>query len=90
MELTLAPNSPAAIWNRLIRPDQNDMPPEAARFFLKLEFDQKDLRRMHELALKNQAGNIGADEAEELRNYRQIGLELDLLRAKARRAVKRG
>jgi len=63
------------------------MSPEAASFFLKLTFDQQDLDRMHELAVKNQAGNLTIDEQKELNAYRQIGLELDLLRAKARRAL---
>jgi uncharacterized protein YnzC (UPF0291/DUF896 family) len=87
MSLTESPATPAAIWNRLIRPDRDDMPPEAARYFLKLAFDQHDLDRMHELAVKNQAGELTADEGDELSAYRQIGHELDLLRAKARRAV---
>jgi uncharacterized protein YnzC (UPF0291/DUF896 family) len=64
------------------------MSPEAARFFLNLAFDQRDLDRMHELTVKNQDGMLTAEEAEELKNYRQIGLELDLLRAKARCAIK--
>lgn len=88
MQLTHTPNTTAAIWNRLLRPDENDMAPEAARFFLKLTFDQQDLDRMHELTVKNQAGELSANELEELKNYRQIGLELDLLRAKALGTIK--
>src|SRR5437763_10032082 len=88
MQLTHTPNTPAAIWNRLLRPDEDDMSPEAARFFLKLAFDQQDLDRMQELAVKNQAGKLTVGEQEELKNYRQIGLELDLLHAKARRAIR--
>jgi hypothetical protein len=87
MQLTESPSTPAAIWNRLLRPGRNDMPPEAARYFLKLAFDQEDLDRMHDLAVKNQAGDLTAEERDELSVYRQIGLELDLLRAKGRRAV---
>jgi hypothetical protein len=89
MQLTQTPNTPAAIWSRLLRPDHNDMTPEAARFFLKLAFDRQDLDRMHDLAIKNQAGDLTPEEQEELKNYSQIGLELDLLRAKARLAVKK-
>ena len=47
----------------------------------------QDIDRMHELAVKNQAGELSADERDELNAYRQVGLELDLRRAKARRAV---
>ena len=87
MQLAEIHNTPAAIWSRVIRPDENDMTPEAARFFLKLSFDKRDLDRMHELTVKNQEGSISPDEREELGNFRQVGLELDLLRAKARGAI---
>ena len=60
MQLTHTSNSPAAIWNRLLRTDEDDMSSEAACFFLKLAFDQQDLDRMHELAVKNQAGRLTA------------------------------
>jgi hypothetical protein len=89
MQLKHTPNTTAAIWSRLIRPEKNDMSSDAARFFLSLEFDSKDLDRMHELAVKNQSGGLDAQESEELKNYRQIGLELDFLRAKARGALKK-
>ena len=87
MQQTNTQNTPAAIWNRILRLEEDDMSPEAARFFLKLAFDQQDLDRMHALAVKNQAGKLTPEEQEELKNYRQVGLELDFLRAKARRAV---
>jgi hypothetical protein len=87
MQLTETNSTPAAIWNRLLRPDQGTMSPEAARFFLKLAFDPHDLDRMQALAARNQAGDLSPEEHEELMHYRQVGLELDLLRAKARRAI---
>jgi uncharacterized protein YnzC (UPF0291/DUF896 family) len=81
--------TPSAIWTRLLRPDRADgLTPEAARFFLGLAFDQRDLDRMHTLAVKNQAGELTPAERDELKNYRQVGLELDLLRAKARHALR--
>ena len=63
------------------------MSPEAARFFLDLAFDQQDLDRMHELTVKNKEGKRSDAEEDELKNYRQVGLELDFLRAKAMLAV---
>jgi hypothetical protein len=86
-EQTQTINTPTAIWARILRPEVSDMTPDAARFFLKLSFEKKDLDRMQELAVKNQDGGLTAEELEELKNYRQIGLELDMLRAKARRAI---
>jgi hypothetical protein len=80
-------SSETAIWERVIHPDRGDLPREAAMFFLNLAFEPSDLDRIHELAVKNQEGTIAADEAEALRNYRQVGLQLDLLRSKARLAI---
>jgi len=82
--------SEIAIWERVIHSDRGDLPPEAALFFLNLAFDQDDLDRMHELAIKNQEGSLAPDEQEALRNYRQIGLRLDLLRSKARQTIRQG
>ena len=64
------------------------MPVDVARFFLNLSFDKSDAERMHELTTRNQQGTLGPDELDALRNYRQIGLQIDLLRSKqARRAA---
>ena len=83
------PPPAAALWNRLLRPDRGDLPPEVARFLLRLSFDQRDLDRMHELAARNQEGALSPAEQEELTTYRQVGLQLDLLRAKANLSLKR-
>ena len=40
------------LWNRLIDPDRPDIPPEAAQYFLTLEFAADDRQRMHELVEK--------------------------------------
>lgn len=79
--------SETAIWERVIQPERANLPPGAAQFFLSLSFGQDDLARIHELAAKNQQGTLSAEEAEALRNYRQIGLQIDLLRSKARLAI---
>lgn len=80
--------SETAIWERVIHPERGDLPPEAARFFMQLTFEQSDLERMHDLADKGQAGELTVEEADSLRNFRQIGLQIDLLRSKARLALK--
>jgi len=80
--------SEIAIWERVIQPDRGDLPPGAAQFFLNLAFGQEDIDRMHELAVKNQEGTLSSEEAEALRNYRQIGMQIDLLRSKARQTIK--
>jgi hypothetical protein len=88
MQLNHTASTPGAIWTRLLKPDHGDMAPEAARFFLDLSFDQHDLDRMEELATRNQEGKLSPEERAELMNYRQVGLELDLLRAKAMLTLK--
>jgi hypothetical protein len=83
-----SPSSETAIWSRVIHPDRGDMPPEAARYFLSLAFERADLDRMHDLAVRNQQGNLSPEETDELRNFRQVGLQIDLLRSKARLALR--
>ena len=79
--------SEIAIWERVIHPQRGTFPPEAANFFLSLAFEQQDLDRMHDLAVKNQQGTLAPEEQQALHNYRQVGLQLDLLRSKARQAI---
>jgi hypothetical protein len=78
------PDSDAAIWERLIQSREGNLPPEVARFFLSLEFSERDLNQMHALATKNQEGSLSDEERAQLRAYRRVGLQLDLFQAKAR------
>jgi hypothetical protein len=78
-----------SVLSRIIRPDQDDLSPEATRSILKLRFEEEDLRRMHELAEKNQRGELSEPERSELGEYRQAGLVLDLLQSRARLSLKR-
>ena len=86
---TPEPGGEAAILSRLIRPERDDLSPEAARSILKLEFDADDRARMHELATRGQAGTLTEAEQLELESYRRVGRMLDLMRSKARRSLKR-
>jgi hypothetical protein len=79
----------AAILGRMLQPERADLSPEAARSLLKLEFDPEDLSRMHELALRAQAGTLTDAEAGELESYRRIGRLLEVMRSKARRSLAR-
>ncbi len=76
----------AAILTRLVK---QDMTPEAARALLQLDLDPYDRDRMHELAVKNQEGALTSDEQEELDSYRRVGYFVDLMRSRARLALKR-
>ncbi len=81
-------NGEAAILGRLIRPERADLSFEAARSILKLEFEDQDRARMHELATRAQTGTLTGAEEAELESYRRVGRLLDMMRSKARRSLK--
>jgi hypothetical protein len=89
MQLNEQSNNEAAILSRVIQPNHNDLPAAAARALLKLEFTTDDRERMHELAVKNQAGKLTGTEQHELDGYLRVGRLLDLLAAKARLSLKK-
>ena len=89
MQAMQLPNSEAAILTRVIQPDNDDLPAAAARALLKLAFTADDRQRMHELAVKNQAGKLTATEQQELSGYLRVGRLLDLLGAKVRLSLKK-
>jgi hypothetical protein len=74
----------AEVWERTIQPGQGDLPPDAARYFLKLQFSDADRARMNELATKARAGALAHEEETELANYMQLGWFLDIVKSKAR------
>jgi hypothetical protein len=79
------------IFARLIKADQSGLSRELARYILTLGFEEKDQKRMRELAERNQDGPPTSEEREELENYVKAGHLLALLHSKARgslRAVK--
>jgi hypothetical protein len=79
----------AAILTRVVQPNHHDLSPAAARALLKLDFTDSDRQRMHELAVKNQAGALLGAEEHELDSYLRVGRLLDLLGAKARLSLKK-
>ncbi|WP_254513035.1 hypothetical protein [Anatilimnocola floriformis] len=85
---TVSASSENAIWARVIHPEDGEVPVAAAEYFLSLQFEKNDLIRMHELTEKNQAGELTAEEEGELRRFRHVGLQIDLLRSKGRLALR--
>src|SRR5262249_30521265 len=77
-----------AILARLIRPDEN-LAPEAARALLDIRFDRHDLDRIHELVTKNQDDALTPSERADLESYLHVSSILDLMHARARRALKK-
>ncbi|HWG47369.1 MAG TPA: hypothetical protein VN688_31690 [Gemmataceae bacterium] len=89
MPITYAAEAEAAILSRLVKSNRADFSPEVAEALLKLDFDQVDHDRMHDLAVKSQEGSLTQAEEEELHSYRRIGYFVDLMRSKARISLKK-
>ncbi len=81
--------SELAILGRLLKTEEGDLLPELARYLLTLGFGVEDQDRMRELAERNQAGTLSAQEQEELHNYVKAGHLLALLHSKARKSLNR-
>ncbi|MBC7819280.1 MAG: hypothetical protein IAG10_20530 [Planctomycetaceae bacterium] len=71
------------IWERLIHPN-GKMTPTVARAILDLGFSDEERRRMHELAVRNQAGELSEEELEQLDGFCRAGTMLSLLQSRAR------
>lgn len=90
MSLTaLPPSTTGEILARVIRPEESDLTPAAAKGFLGFAFNQADRDRMHVLARMNQEGSLKRAERRQLEAYLQVGMMLDLLQAKARLTLSR-
>jgi hypothetical protein len=88
MPATPAVTAEAAIWSRIMEPENNGLSREAARSILKLTFNEPDKARMNELARKNREGALTAVERAELENYVKVGDILSLMHLKARKSLK--
>jgi len=86
--VTKPANGEGGILQRIIRPDEPNISASAARSLLRLDFQEEDRKRMHELAVKNQEGRLSERERDQLDEYVRIGLFLDLMHSKARRCLK--
>jgi hypothetical protein len=88
-ETSISPTSEAAIIARMIHPEKADLPSNAAQALLTIKFDQTDLDRMHQLAVKNQDDALTPAEKAELENYLRVSYFIDLMHAKARLSLKK-
>jgi hypothetical protein len=78
------------ILARAIVPENGDLPEDVAKALLKFKLDPRDQERVHLLAQKNQNDELSVVEKNLLERYMQAGRVLDLLRSKARMALRRG
>ena len=64
--------------------DEGDLSPEAARSVLRWKFSSRSVKRINQLARRNQRGAITAAEREVLERYLRVASLVNLLQAKAR------
>ena len=65
-----------------------DLSAEAARELLRLRLSDSDAERVRTLSTKANAGDLSADETQELNYYLNVGRALEFLKAKARLSLK--
>jgi hypothetical protein len=87
--MSIDPTTAVTIYSRLFDADRLDLTVEAARSLLSISFEESDRERIHELAVKNQSGDLNSDEQTELATYLHVGCVIDLLHAKARLAMRK-
>jgi hypothetical protein len=83
-----APKTEAEIWLHILHPDE-ELSPRLARALISLSFPKSDIRRMHELSAKAQAGTLSPEEDAEMDNFERVGSILSTLKSKARQVLKR-
>lgn len=73
-----------SIWERVLLPAGEALPPEVAGQVLRWDFPEADRRRMEELAERSGAGTITAEERAELEAFSHAAALLTVLHSKAR------
>ncbi len=86
--MSIAADDEVAILARVLGNDQEELPPDMARYLLGLEFGQRDKDRMHTLAAGNRDEVLSKSEKSELLAYAKAGTVLSILKSKARRILK--
>ena len=90
MHVAHAGTSEAAIFGRVLEPEEATLDVAAARAILDLDFRQPDKDRMRALLAKAKKGTLTAKEKVEIDNYERVGHMLSLMKSKARRSLKGG
>ena len=68
----------------MLAADEGDLSSEAARSILRWKFSSRSVKRINQLAERNQRGAITAAEREVLERYLRVASLVNLLQAKAR------
>jgi hypothetical protein len=83
----IPPNTEAAILARIIRSEERQLTPEAARYLLSMKLPSGDEDRVNELSAKARAGSLTEAETQKLDSYLHIGSLLAVMQSKARRLL---
>lgn len=83
-----AMSAAAAIWTRIVVPDEGDLAPEVAKHFLSIGFTDAEKARYQTLASREQV-ELTPEERSELTEFVHAGTLLMLLQSKARLSLKR-
>src|SRR4051812_36515020 len=69
--------------------ERQKLTPTLARHLLRLEFSPEEKARMHDLATRNQSGEISPSDLRELDSYVRVGTLLSILQSRARKLLKK-
>jgi hypothetical protein len=83
----MTPRTEVAVLERMIRPGTPDIPAEAARFFLSLDFSESDQARIDELSERARLGTLSPLDRDDLTAYIRLGDFLSLIQSKSRRSL---
>jgi hypothetical protein len=79
----------STIFERLLRAEEGDLPPDLARYLLNLGFPAPDQERFAALSARAQEGTLSPDEQAELDGYLHVNDLLAILQSKARQSLRR-
>jgi hypothetical protein len=77
------------ILSRVLRREHGEISGEMARWLLGIDFDPADHERMALLSAKAREGTLTEEEDAELEDYGDVGRLLEMLKAKAKIALKK-
>jgi hypothetical protein len=84
---TMTLDTESEILEQVLEPDFGGMSPVAAQELLRFQFNAAAIARINELAEKNRRGTIISHERALLERCQRVGNFLNLIHAKARRAL---
>lgn len=89
MARTQAKSHEAAIWSRLLGPENTSMSSDVARTIVRIDFPESDKKRMRQLADKARKGTLTPDEQDEIDSYGRIGSFISIMKSRARVALQK-